>query len=213
MERLALRAALLLMLFVLLSADYSSLVSSVFTALGGTVVAPSAAPAPAPARGAAGSSGRAAATAPADLGPLRRPDLVRAGSALHHAGDEDEDDEAEDAEDVFDLGGGATAKLFTAAGRSRLLATMRTSCLPKLICELHAAPHRQNLGESERSLLALIRETSISATAEVTSKYHFAAHMGQLIAGVDGTGCHNFYPACPFPGAQVLSMMKKVRVR
>lgn len=57
------------------------------------------------------------------------------------------------------------------------------------------------------------RETSISTTAEVTSKYHFAAHMGQLIAGIDGTGCHNFYPSCPFPGMQVLSMMKKIRIR
>ncbi|XP_026274930.1 uncharacterized protein LOC113204123 isoform X2 [Frankliniella occidentalis] len=202
MERLALRAALLLMLFVLLSADYSSLVSSVFTALGGTVVAPSP-PSQDP---------RRTPTAPGNLGPLRRADLVRAENSLED-GDNEDDEDGEDVEDVFDLGGGATAKLFTAAGRSRLLATMRTSCLPKLICELHAAPHRQNLGESERSLLALIRETSISATAEVTSKYHFAAHMGQLIAGVDGTGCHNFYPACPFPGAQVLSMMKKVRVR
>jgi len=57
------------------------------------------------------------------------------------------------------------------------------------------------------------RDTSISVTAEVTSKYHFAAHMGQLIAGVDGAGCHNFYPACPFPGLQVLHMMKKVKIR
>lgn len=53
----------------------------------------------------------------------------------------------------------------------------------------------------------------MSTTAELTSKYHFAAHMGQLIAGVDGNGCHNFYPTCPFPGLQVLQMMKKVRMR
>lgn len=56
------------------------------------------------------------------------------------------------------------------------------------------------------------RETTISTTAEVTSKYHFAAHMGQLINGIDNTGCHNFYPACPFPGLQVMQMMKKVKI-
>lgn len=206
MERTVLRIALLVMLFVLLSADYSSLVSTVFTALGGSVVSSD--------RGAAASSDghRKVPTAPGDLGPMRRSeDLVRGGRSL--ADDDEDEDDVDDVEDVFDFGAGSTAKLFTAAGRSKLLATMRTSCLPKLICELHAAPHRQNLGESERSLLALIRETSISTTAEVTSKYHFAAHMGQLIAGIDGTGCHNFYPSCPFPGMQVLSMMKKVRIR
>lgn len=199
MERTVLRIALLVMLFVLLSADYSSLVSTVFTALGGSVVAPSHS---------APDGHRKVPTAPGDLGPLRRSPPVPA--ELHDGDEADEDDDEE--EGVFDFGG-STAKLFTAAGRSKLLATMRTSCLPKLICELHATPHRQNLGESERSLLALIRETSISTTAEVTSKYHFAAHMGQLIAGIDGTGCHNFYPSCPFPGMQVLSMMKKIRIR
>ena len=25
------------------------------------------------------------------------------------------------------------------------------------------------------------------------SKYSFAAHMGQLVRGLEGTGCHNFY--------------------
>lgn len=97
--------------------------------------------------------------------------------------------------------------------RTHLMNTMKHSCLPKLICELNAAPHREKLSESEKSLLALISDTTISTTAEVTSKYHFAAHMGQLISGVDGTGCHNFYPSCPFPGLQVLSMIKSIRLR
>nr|CAD7593511.1 unnamed protein product [Timema genevievae] len=99
------------------------------------------------------------------------------------------------------------------AARLRLMSTIKNSCLPKLICELNASPYREKLSESEKSLLSLIRDTSISVTAEVTSKYHFAAHMGQLIAGVDGAGCHNFYPSCPFPNMQVLNMMKKVRLR
>lgn len=93
------------------------------------------------------------------------------------------------------------------------MTTIRNACLPKLICELNATPHKERLTEAEKSLLSLIRDTSISMTAEVTSKYHFAAHMGQLIAGVDGTGCHNFYPTCPFPGLKILQMMKKVKIR
>lgn len=95
----------------------------------------------------------------------------------------------------------------------QILATIKNACLPKLICELNATPHKEKLTESEKSLLNLIRDTSVTTTAELTSKYHFAAHMGQLISGVDGNGCHNFYPTCPFPGFQVLQMMKKVRMR
>ncbi|EEB12278.1 conserved hypothetical protein [Pediculus humanus corporis] len=89
------------------------------------------------------------------------------------------------------------------------MAKIKKACLPKLICELNATPHRERLTETEKYLLDLISDTSISMTAEVTSKYHFAAHMGQLIAGIEGTGCYNFYPSCPIPGLQVLQMMKK----
>ncbi|XP_017785519.1 PREDICTED: uncharacterized protein LOC108568756 [Nicrophorus vespilloides] len=99
------------------------------------------------------------------------------------------------------------------SSKSQILATIKNACLPKLICELNATPQKDKLTESEKSLLSLIRDTSISTTAELTSKYHFAAHMGQLINGVDGNGCHNFYPTCPFPGLQVLQIMKKVRMR
>ncbi|KAL0275527.1 UNVERIFIED_CONTAM: hypothetical protein PYX00_003350 [Menopon gallinae] len=101
----------------------------------------------------------------------------------------------------------------SSVSKSTLMATIRNSCLPKLICELNATPHKERLSESERSLFGLIKDTTLSSTAEVTSKYHFAAHMGQLIAGIEGTGCHNFYPSCPFPGLQVLQMIKKVKIR
>lgn len=101
----------------------------------------------------------------------------------------------------------------TPTSKSQLLQTIKNACLPKLICELNATPEKNKLSETEKSLLTLLRDTSISTKAELTSKYHFAAHMGQLIAGVDGNGCHNFYPTCPFPGLQVLQMMKKVRMR
>ncbi|XP_012264831.2 uncharacterized protein LOC105691123 [Athalia rosae] len=99
------------------------------------------------------------------------------------------------------------------SAKAKLMSTIKTACLPKLICELTASTNQDQLSETERSLLNLIRDTSLSTTAEVASRYHFAAHMGQLISGLEGQGCHNFYPTCPFPGSSVLSMMKKVRLR
>ncbi|CAK9804281.1 hypothetical protein ANTQUA_LOCUS4016 [Anthophora quadrimaculata] len=99
------------------------------------------------------------------------------------------------------------------ARRARMMTTIKTACLPKLICELTSSVHQDQLSEMERSLLNLIRDTSLSTMAEVPSRYHFAAHMGQLISGVQGQGCHNFYPTCPLPGSSVLNMMKKIRLR
>ncbi|XP_053973318.1 uncharacterized protein LOC128873646 [Hylaeus volcanicus] len=97
--------------------------------------------------------------------------------------------------------------------RARMMTTIKTACLPKLICELTSFVHQDQLSEMERSLLNLIRDTSLNTMAEVPSRYHFAAHMGQLISGVEGQGCHNFYPTCPLPGSSVLNMMKKIRLR
>ncbi|KOC61294.1 hypothetical protein WH47_06118 [Habropoda laboriosa] len=97
--------------------------------------------------------------------------------------------------------------------RARMMTTIKTACLPKLICELTSSVHQDQLSEMERSLLNLIRDTSLSTMAEVPSRYHFAAHMGQLISGMEGQGCHNFFPTCPLPGSSVLNMMKKIRLR
>ncbi|GAB1869501.1 hypothetical protein CAJAP_10580 [Camponotus japonicus] len=97
--------------------------------------------------------------------------------------------------------------------RAKMMATIKTACLPKLICELTSSVHQDQLSEMERSLLNLIRDTSLSTMAEMPSRYHFAAHMGQLISGIEGQGCHNFYPTCPLPSNSVLNMMKKVRLR
>jgi len=63
-----------------------------------------------------------------------------------------------------------------------------------------------------KSSIVTFRDTSLSTMAEVPSRFHFAAHMGQLISGIEGQGCHNFYPTCPLPGISVLNMMKKVRL-
>lgn len=97
--------------------------------------------------------------------------------------------------------------------RAKMMTTIKTACLPKLICELTSSVHQDQLSEMERTLLNLIRDTSLNTMAEVRSRYHFAAHMGQLISGVEGQGCHNFYPTCPLPGPSVLNMMKKIRLR
>ncbi|XP_073996131.1 geko isoform X2 [Rhodnius prolixus] len=92
---------------------------------------------------------------------------------------------------------------------AKLTSAVKNSCLPKLICELNASQEKDKLNPKAKSLLQLIRDTSISMTAEVSSRYHFAAHMGQLISGLDGTGCHNFYPGCPLPTVKVLSLLNK----
>ena len=84
-----------------------------------------------------------------------------------------------------------------------LIEEIRHSCLPRLVCELFAMEDKSSLTESEISLMSLIRQTSLSSRASYSSNYHFAAHMGQLLVGIDGNGCQNFYPACPLAGHQV----------
>lgn len=122
--------------------------------------------------------------------------------------DEESEDEDEDEETESDKEPRKSKSTFQSV-KKQMITTMKNSCLPKLICELNASTNKDALTDGEKSLLRLIRETSISMTAEVTSKYHFAAHMGQLISGIDGNGCHNFYPSCPLPGVKILSMLKK----
>ena len=84
-----------------------------------------------------------------------------------------------------------------------MIEEIRHSCLPRLVCELFAMEDKSSLTESEISLMSLIRQTSLSSRASYSSNYHFAAHMGQLLVGIDGNGCQNFYPACPLAGHQV----------
>ena len=45
------------------------------------------------------------------------------------------------------------------------------------------------------------------------TKYHFAAHMGQLIRGQEGSGCSNFFPSCPFTGDDVRQIARKIKLR
>ena len=43
------------------------------------------------------------------------------------------------------------------------------------------------------------------------SKYHYAAHMGQLTRGFEGGGCHHFFPGCPFSASDVRDIARKVK--
>ena len=37
--------------------------------------------------------------------------------------------------------------------------------------------------------------------------------MGQLMRGVEGQGCHNFYPECPFSNQDVLQIAKRINFK
>lgn len=94
-----------------------------------------------------------------------------------------------------------------------LIEEIRHSCLPRLVCELFAMEDKSSLTDSELSLMSLISQTSLGTRASSSSNYHFAAHMGQLLVGIDGNSCQYFYPACPLAGHQALALARKIKVR
>lgn len=94
-----------------------------------------------------------------------------------------------------------------------MLDEIRHSCLPRLVCELFAMEDKSSLSESELSLMTLISQTSLGTRASPSSNYHFAAHMGQLLVGIDGNKCQNFYPSCPLAGNQALALARKIKIR
>lgn len=57
--------------------------------------------------------------------------------------------------DIIDNNGLISAP--TVALRRKMMATIKTACLPKLICELTSSVHQDQLSEMERSFLNLIR--------------------------------------------------------
>ncbi|XP_046639866.1 uncharacterized protein LOC124320997 [Daphnia pulicaria] len=97
--------------------------------------------------------------------------------------------------------------------RQILIEEIRHSCLPRLVCELFAMEDKSSLTDSELSLMSLISQTSLGTRASSTSNYHFAAHMGQLLVGIDGNSCQHFYPTCPISGQQALALARKIKVR
>lgn len=42
------------------------------------------------------------------------------------------------------------------------------------------------------------------------TKYHYAFFVGKLIHGIEGQGCHNFYPSCPFSSQDIQDTSRKV---
>ena len=88
--------------------------------------------------------------------------------------------------------------------------TITEHCLPKLVCELYAKEDMNSLVDTERSLMALIGASQLSMAGP--NKYHYAAHMGQLIRGFEGRGCHQFFPSCPFSGEDVRHIAKKIKL-
>lgn len=91
--------------------------------------------------------------------------------------------------------------------RKQVLSTITGYCLPKLVCQLHAMDSRQHITDSERNLIALVGTGGLTGAP---SKYSFAAHMGQLVRGLEGQGCHNFYPDCPFSNQDVLQIARRI---
>jgi len=95
-------------------------------------------------------------------------------------------------------------------GGKEAIQTITGHCLPKLVCQLFSLENTEKITDSERNLIALIGGASLSG---YSNKYNFAAHMGQLIRGVEGTGCYNFYPGCPFSGQEVMQIARRIKFK
>jgi len=87
-----------------------------------------------------------------------------------------------------------------------VLNTITSYCLPKLVCQLYSLTNANDITDSERNLINLIGSVGLTSTP---SKYSYAAHMGQLVRGVNGQGCHNFYPDCPFSNTDVMELTRR----
>ncbi|XP_055626081.1 uncharacterized protein LOC129768442 [Toxorhynchites rutilus septentrionalis] len=105
----------------------------------------------------------------------------------------------------------------SAAHKERLKNSLREACLPKLLCEMAAKPN-YSLNVRERDLLSLIRSTTLSLTMAVSpTKWHFAAHMGQLLrdAGdslITPMGCSHLWPSCPYSSKKLLKLTNVVQL-
>nr|XP_029716900.1 uncharacterized protein LOC115260131 [Aedes albopictus] len=118
--------------------------------------------------------------------------------------------------DITDSDNGQAADL--AIHKERLKNSLREACLPKLLCEMAAKPN-YSLNVRERDLLSLIRSTTLSLTMAVSpTKWHFAAHMGQLLrdAGdslVTPMGCSHLWPSCPYSSKKLLKLTNVVQLK
>ncbi|XP_063708976.1 uncharacterized protein LOC134837524 [Culicoides brevitarsis] len=93
---------------------------------------------------------------------------------------------------------------------------LREACLPKLLCEMAAKPW-MSLTDKERDLLNLIKSTTMSLSVALSpTRWHFAAHMGQLLRTTDDIapiGCSQLWPTCPFSSKKLLSISSKFSFR
>jgi len=101
--------------------------------------------------------------------------------------------------------------------KSQLTDAIKESCLPKMLCEMASKPEYM-LTEKEKDLLHLIRSSTMSlAMNGAPSKWHFAAHMGELLryTGDDNSGpmgCANLWPNCPISSKKLMKLSYKVKL-
>ncbi|XP_075161755.1 geko [Haematobia irritans] len=103
------------------------------------------------------------------------------------------------------------------AMKTQLSDSIKDSCLPKMLCEMAAKPE-YTLSEKEKDLMNLIRSSSMSlAMNGAPSKWHFAAHMGELLRytgdNLSGPmGCANLWPNCPISSKKLMKLSYKVKL-
>uniref|UniRef100_A0A1B0G5T8 Uncharacterized protein n=1 Tax=Glossina morsitans morsitans TaxID=37546 RepID=A0A1B0G5T8_GLOMM len=100
--------------------------------------------------------------------------------------------------------------------KTQLTDAIKDSCLPKMLCEMAAKPPYL-LTEKEKDLIHLIRSSSLSFPMKGSpSKWHFAAHMGELLrhTGDENSGpmgCANLWPNCPISSKKLMRLSYKVK--
>ncbi|XP_005180527.1 uncharacterized protein LOC131801502 [Musca domestica] len=101
--------------------------------------------------------------------------------------------------------------------KSQLTDAIKDSCLPKMLCEMAAKPDYA-LTEKEKDLMNLIRSSSMSLAMNGSpSKWHFAAHMGELLRYTGDSlsgpmGCANLWPNCPISSKKLMKLSYKVKL-
>ncbi|XP_065360213.1 uncharacterized protein geko [Calliphora vicina] len=124
--------------------------------------------------------------------------------------------EIEISEDA-DLTEFSTAALQQKRMKSQLTDAIKDSCLPKMLCEMASKPEYM-LTEKEKDLMNLIRSSSMSlAMNGAPSKWHFAAHMGELLRYTGDElsgpmGCANLWPNCPISSKKLMKLSYKVKL-
>ncbi|CAD7082770.1 unnamed protein product [Hermetia illucens] len=102
--------------------------------------------------------------------------------------------------------------------KARLAGAIRESCLPKMLCEMASRPE-YTLSDREKELLQLLKSTTMSLTMNgPPTKWHFAAHMGELMkytgdANSGPIGCASLWSQCPFSSKKLMKLTYKVNLK